>query len=272
MIPTFCLAIPHAAWLPERARMQADLLEALEIHGRDAHTFADREHWSAWFVKILRWGVEARGTHLLVLQDDVEVSPHFWEALGAMVTAWPSDLVSLAATHSIGPEVARQGRRSYLTKKVVGWGYVLPMALVRDLLEWCLAGNMAAFRERLPTDGEDTMIGQFLHERGLLARCPVPTIIDHRFCASTNPGFDEHTHRRSTVTWRGFAPEDMATPEWWLTTAAELPPDDWRRCWWCGERPEGFRSAKTGALVCGTCVLSMVGASMGLTITAGATK
>ena len=121
----------------------------------------------------------------------------------------------------------------------------------------------------MPRDGEDTFTAGWLASIGVVPRCPVPTIVDHRMCASTNEGFDSHTHRRSTVTWRGYAAEDMATPGWWQTTAETLPPDDWRRCWWCGARPEMARSAVTGALICGTCVTGLVGSRCGVTMRAG---
>ena len=285
MTPTVALGIPHASWLPERAAMMAELREGLRI-SKDVRGFAgtnrpppsaymefsDREHWSLWFPKMLRWALTTDASHFVTLQDDVEVAPSFWPSLTAMLTAWPSDFVSLAATHSLGPEVARQGRRSYLTSKVVGWGWACPMPLVRSLLAWMDAGALAEWRKEYPNDGEDSMAARFLARevyvsgQARTARCPVPTIVDHRFCKSTNEGFDDHTHRKSTVTWRGFAAEDMATPDWWRTTAAELPPDDWRRCWYCGERPGAQRSGATGAEICGVCITAFVGSKFGLTM------
>ena len=301
--PTFALAIPHASWIPERALMMTELREALGVrphdfddnackHGTEGHSvtmfggshcgpsslagsfryeeFTEREHWSSWFLKILRWAGDADASHLLVLQDDVEVAPHFWEALSAMVTAWPGEFIGLAATHSLGPEIARRGQRSYFARKVVGWGYVIPIAIVGDLYFACTTGGLLeAFRAQFPTDGEDTMIAAFLKERRIPVRCPVPTIVDHLFCKSTNEGFDVHTHRRSTVTWRGFSPEDMACPSWWQTHCAELPPDDWRRCWYCGKREEAFHSPDTGCGLCAPCVLGLVGSRLGLTVKTG---
>ena len=86
----------------------------------------------------------------------------------------------------------------------------------------------------------------------------MPTIVDHLHVASTNEGFDDHTHRRSVVTWRGYEPADMVVPSWWSSACTRLPPDDWRRCWWCGERPEAMRSATTGALLCMPCLAALV--------------
>ena len=277
--PRAALAIPHAAWLPERAAMMAELRESLGIAAgastrswpsADVAVFAEREHWTGWFLRILRWGARSESaSHLVVLQDDVEIAPSFWPSLHAMLTAWPTDVVSLAATHSLGPEVARQGRRSYRTAKIVGWGWAMPLPLVDELLAFAEGGGLADFRAAMPRDGEDTFTAGWLASIGVVPRCPVPTIVDHRMCASTNEGFDSHTHRRSTVTWRGYAAEDMATPGWWQTTAETLPPDDWRRCWWCGARPEIARSAVTGALICGTCVTGLVGSRCGVTMRAG---
>ena len=104
----------------------------------------------------------------------------------------------------------------------------------------------------------------YLASKGILPRCPVPTVVDHLHVASTNKGFDEHTHRRTVVTWRGYEPADMEEPSWWCTTCATLPDDDWRRCWWCGERPEMIRSAATDAVICRQCIGLLALGAMGL--------
>jgi hypothetical protein len=293
-LKTVALAIPHAAWIPERAQMMRELRSLLGIVEHDDHDhetetcrgvvtfdnglcglhrqpeeyreFTDREHWSSWFLKMLRWSVSTGADTFLTLQDDVEVAPSFWPSLSAILEAWPGDVIGLAATHSLGPEVARQGRRSYMTNKVVGWSWAMPMPLVKELLAWCEGGALEAFRKRLPNDGEDTLVGEFLASRNKPVRCPVPTIVDHRLTPSTNEGFDDHTHRRATVTWRAFAAEDMAVPSWWQTAYGMLPADDWRQCWWCSEKPDEMRSSVTGAAICRRCIASLMLVLMGIKI------
>lgn len=260
---TIALAIPSAVWLPERAA----LLDALRPQLSSADHYlelVDREHWSQWAIHSWEWAVDTGADWFLSLQDDVELAPHFWPALRAMMSAWPKDVIALAATHSLAREVARTGRRSYLSGRIVGWGWAMPVPLVRELLAWAHGGALEQFRAEFPKDGEDTFVGLFLAARSIVPRSPVPTIVDHLHVASTNEGFDNHTHRRSVVTWRGYEPADMVVPSWWLSTCTRLPPDDWRRCWWCGERPEAMRSATTGALLCMPCLATLVLSKLGV--------
>jgi hypothetical protein len=275
--PLVALGVPHAEWLLDRAEMMSGLRAALGLDAPPpwvyAREFTDREHWQEWFPKMLEWACACGGgrgaTHFVTLQDDVEVAPHFWPSLRAMLSAWPDEVIGLAATHSLAREVARQGRRSYRTPRLVGWGWAMPIGLVRELLEWMAAGNLAHFRQECPLDGEDTLTMAFLHTHQIQPRSPVPTIVDHLHVASTNAGFDDHTHRRAVVTWRGYEPADMAEPTWWQTACTDLPHDDWRRCWWCGKRPEFARSPYTGALVCRVCLGTMVLRAMGIDARAG---
>ena len=97
--------------------------------------------------------------------------------------------------------------------------------------------------------------------RGAQIRHPCPTIVDHLHLPSTNGAdFDVHTNTQASVTWRGFAEEDMATPEWWQTPTTWLPPE-WTRevaamlgpCQWCGKRRATMRSEVTGIGICKPC-------------------
>jgi hypothetical protein len=274
---TIALAVPHAPWITERARMMGELREALDIGpslevgeacskaGLVAYKeFTDRCHWSKWARDSWRWGYDSRADWFVTLQDDVEVAPNFWPALAAMLEAWDGECISLAATHSMGAEVARTGRRSYRTMKVTGWGWAMPRGMLSGLLEYCEEGMIPRFRHEHPKDGEDTFIASFLKGHGIMPKHPVPTIVDHRFCASTNVGFDDHTHRKSTVTWRGYKPEDMASPEWWRTASTDLPPDHWRKCWACLVREPRTTFAATGVALCAQCIVAAVGGTMGV--------
>jgi hypothetical protein len=112
------------------------------------------------------------------------------------------------------------------------------------------------FHEQRPNDGEDSFLAQWLTSKGYAIRHPVPTIVDHLHVQSTNEGFDNHTHRRSTVTWRDYSPSDMADPDWWKTTATVLPLDLWRRCHWCGKTEVDAVSIVTGIGLCAKCALT----------------
>ena len=262
------IGCPTAAWIPDRRV----LMEALrpELSGADYYReFKDPEPWMDWFTKMLRWATSTDADWFLTLQDDVELAPNFFPALHAMMTAWPGEVIGLAATHSLAREVARQGRRSYRTPKVVGWGWAMPMPMVTGLLEWAEAGNLKEFHAKHPTDGEDTFTAAYLLTLGIKTRSPVPTIIDHRHVSSTNEGFDDHTHRRSVVTWRGYEALDMAVPSWWQTACTDLPHDDWRKCWACGERPDEIGIYGTKARICRVCLTAYVASQCGLQMRVG---
>ncbi len=265
------LFIPHAEWVPARVATLADVWHTLHGHTGfatlDINVNANRCHWSEWALGGWREAIASQADVFVTIQDDVEVAHNFWPSLSAMFEAWPQDdVISLAATHSLGPEVARQGRRSYRTGRITGWGWAMRMPLLRELVAWCDAGNLDKFRERMPSDGEDTLVTLFLAERRIVPRNPVPTIVDHLFLPSTNPGFDNHTHRRSTVTWRGYVPEDMATPSWWQTTCSLLPGDHWRMCSFCLARPVDAESPVTAIGICRMCIGSMALGLMGITV------
>ena len=265
---TIALGVPSAIWLPTRS----GLMEALrrEVSQADRYReFVEPEEWTSWFPRMLTWAVGTDCDTFLTLQDDVELSPTFWPSLRAMLEAWPGEVVGLAATHSLAREVARQGRRSYRTPRVVGWGWAMPMSLVRELLEWALAGNLEEFHRDYPTDGEDTFTHAFLSTKGILPRSPVPTIVDHLHVESTNPDFNDHTMRRSVVTWRGYEPGDMAQASWWRTECTELPHDDWRRCWACQTRPDEIGIYGAKLRLCRMCLTAYVASQCGLQLRLG---
>jgi len=264
------LAIPHASFIPERVTTMVNLRGQLGVTANlvrqstffhlDYHEFTDREKWyptkdsEGWFMKMLRWGIATEADWFFTLQDDVEVAPHFWRSLLAMLRAWPNDkLLHLAANHSQGPEVARQGRHSYFTNTVVGWAWGCPRAVFIELVEWC-DKNLQAYRGSVPGGGEDMMVAKFCAERGYLIRHPCPTIADQVFVASTFPGNDLHTHRKCTVTWRDYSAKDMAEPTWWNTYAPELPLDIAHLCQWCGKFEAAAYSPHSKMGLCVACM------------------
>ena len=260
---TVALAVPCAVWIPERLAM----LDERRPRFAEADHYlelTDREHWSRWAIRSWKWALSTGAGWFLSLQDDVELAPHFWPSLRAILTAWPNEpIVSLAAVHSLAREVARTGRRSYRTDRVTGWGWAMRMTVLADLVGWADSGALEEFRRTMPTDGEDTFVAKFCERNGLIPRSPVPTIVDHLHVASTNDGFDNHTHRRSVVTWRGYEPADMTEPSWWQSACTDLPSDVWRRCWLCGQNPAETPAAKTGAVACRVCLATLFAATVG---------
>ena len=83
-----------------------------------------------------------------------QVAPQLWPTLRAIVEAWPEEpFISLAAVHSQAREVARQGRRSYRSDRVIGWGYMISRATLQKLVWWCDTGGLDDYRAKFPGDG-----------------------------------------------------------------------------------------------------------------------
>jgi hypothetical protein len=218
---------------------------------------------------MLSWGVATEADFFLTLQDDVELAPNFWGALTAMLEAWyggdagdnlerPPELLCLASNHSLAPEVARQGRRSYYCPSVLGWGWGCSAGVLGRLLRDLESGpkSIDAYRSQTPGGSEDVMIAKWAAGSGALVRHPVPTIVDQRYVPSTFEGNDRHTHRKATVTWRDYGDRaaSMTYPEFWRSYAPSLPIDIERACCYCGDREAFSFSPKTGAGLCRDCL------------------
>jgi hypothetical protein len=139
-LTSIALGIPHTPWIEERAASMARVKEALRlILDRDAFSspgmggleyfqmFQEPEPKKKpmiWPRKMWTWGLETGADWFLTLQDDTLYPAYFWNALKAMLPhVGPNQVLSLAATHPIGPEIARQGHRWYRTNSwVIGWG------------------------------------------------------------------------------------------------------------------------------------------------------
>jgi hypothetical protein len=276
--PSFALAIPHAPWIPERAENMRRLSRepGLTCFEDDFCTwtkiFDEKAPWPERSVRRWEWAISTGATHFVQLEDDVVVAPHFWRSLAAMVRAWPEDTICLASTHSMAPMVVAQGRRSYFTPRLIGWGCAWPMPRTAAILAHAKEGHLAAFASRPGKPCEDTFLAEFFVQRGIPIRHPCPTIVDHLHMVSTNgEDFDLHTNTQASVTWRGYAAEDMAEPEWWRTPTTWLQPE-WTReeaalmgvCQWCGERPTVLRSEVTCMGICNRCTFRIIAQALGV--------
>lgn len=277
MILSFALAIPHAPWIPERAANMARLRNDLGKDWLDLnpdsrfHTFDEKGPWPERSLRRWAWALKTGASHFVQLEDDVVVAPCFWRALSAMVTAWSEDVICLAATHSMAPLVAAQGRRSYLTPRFVGWGGVWPMTVLKELVAHAAGGALESFFSRPGKPCEDTFLAEFFVGSGKRVVHPVPTIVDHLHMVSTNgQDFDAHTNTQASVTWRGYAEGDLCSPDWWRTPQTYLPPE-WTReevalmgvCQWCGKKPAELRSEVTHVGICRPCGLRVTVEMMG---------
>jgi len=247
-VPTFALAIPHTPWVPERLESLRRLKTELRIFdlppgsrpdgdwyiwdereqhaGRsrgcgvvDYRLFSDREpNWS-WSARLWQWGLDSGATHIVQLQDDVQVGPDFWPQLRAMVEAVPDAILGLESVMAIGSPWYTTG------DGLIGVGYVIPRDDLRELLNF---RDTPSFGEHVDADrlpclrpgsaerlNEDQLIGMFTFSTGRKIWHPVPTIIDHNVDIASTYGNDSHSHRRpARSTVRGDrAPESWGVPE-----------------------------------------------------------
>lgn len=289
MTPKFALALPHTPWIPARAESFARLLDGLGLVEHDddctgdlpleygicarpgvpvVHLalFRDKEPNRVWSQKMWRWAVE-RGvrqgvTHLVQIQDDVQVAPNFWDALTAMVSAVPNQIIGLEQAHPMGPEIFRKGEHWCRTRAwLIGPAYVFPVHLLAEFLQWCDANP-----ERVASENEDTLVNRWAAEHAQIDIWhPVPTIIDHDTSVpSTYPGNESHSHRRPTVTWQCVPAEMLAATAYWTPPQEPLPQrlvDPYaNHCWYCLRENAIIASHDTGARIGKQCLARICGA------------
>jgi hypothetical protein len=194
MTAIFALAIPHCAWLPERVTSMARLKDQLGNRPKFYKEFAEKEpNWS-WSEKLWNWAIATGATHLVQLQDDIEVDAGFWPNLRAMVDARPDDIIGL---ESINP-LAKYMTSSWYTDGdcCVGVAYVIPVPVLVTMMQW---------RNSLPSGlvqnvNEDDLIGLFALCTQRKIWHPVVTIVDHDTTVPSSYKNDAHPNRKPVMT------------------------------------------------------------------------
>jgi hypothetical protein len=257
MTPTFSLVINHAPWREDRKAVLVEMIEALDVHRAPATFFLnDKDHRSGdwlhgeakveWELDQWQWARRQGSSHHVFLTDDLNISPHFWKILEAMVTAHPEDAIGLLCNHPAGPGLFRRGFHSYRCNSwIVGPAYVLPHDMLVGFLEWFEAlpdGNEPGQKAYL---NDDSSINEWITKRGPRRSWhPLPTIIEHRPDIPTttkHPG-EMNRYARERVSWRRIrahteehgwseaglviAPVYLADPKYWNTEAPMLSVED----------------------------------------------
>ena len=261
---TLALGLPHTPWIPERVESFARLREQLgDLDAAPQHVriFDERASNKVWPRKMWQWMLDTGASHCLTLQDDCIVSPDFWPALRAMIECAPARILGLSAAHPLGPEMARQGRRWYRTQSwIIGWAYCLPRDVLARFVEW-----LDANPETVAVLNEDQLLNEWITRTDQDTWHPVPSIVDHDTSIGSTYANDAHVHRRTTVTWRGYQPEDLVSVDWWRTgDCPRLPLADVARCWGCLKDQMAVKTQLTGAGLCRVCVVQFVAHLLGV--------
>jgi hypothetical protein len=227
---SFALAIPHTPWRPERVETFQRLRDALGVHDDvalpehvfEARAFTERAPNHVWSEAMWKWGTRQGASHFVQLQDDVIPAPDFWSALRAMVEAVPDEVIGLEVAAPAARALFAEGHHWCTTADgLIGVGYVIPVALLRDFLEWRETRLKSGAVQAV---SEDTLIGLWCITTGRRIWHPIPTVIDHDTSIASTYGNDHHPHRRPVVTWDVLdKPADLAAVEWWLDTPSQVP-------------------------------------------------
>jgi len=183
--PTFALAISHTPWNRDRVANMVRMRAVLNGWAVAYREVTERLPNADWSRLMWGWGAMQAATHVVFLQDDLDVAPAFWPMLSAMVRAVPHRVISLIGNHPHAERALDRGEAWWCMCEVLGSGYVIPSPLLGVFLDW-----RDRLGERARTANEDYLISSFLFATGRKAWCPVPTPIqtrpDHAI-ASTNP-------------------------------------------------------------------------------------
>jgi len=132
----------------------------------------DPEHEGCLATARRAWSVPARGTHVVVLSDDVELCVGFTDYSTRIARAHPDEIISLFPIQfSDRRSVSRYPRRSpYVeTKSLSGAGIMMKA----EYVEPCLA----FWREE--RTGDDTNIQAWAKTQGIQILTTLPAILDH---------------------------------------------------------------------------------------------
>ncbi len=227
----FALSITHCPWIEKRVHSMDRLRTALGV--RDLangmcftvpatgsvvpyHEETQRAPWWVWADSQWCWGAAQDATHVVFIQDDASAPSFFWHVLQLMVAARPTEIISLHCMHLASMTLMRQGVRWCSTADgLIGLGYVMPIAVLREFCRWRLEAMRPGGAQEL---AEDSQINVFALCTGRRIFHPIPTILDHdTTIASTNAA---QTAGRPRVVWTdgdvgGWSTIDLRTPEFW---------------------------------------------------------
>lgn len=145
----FATSIAHAPHKPERI---ATLARMLDVLGDNVHVESLPGKPHEWSLR--QWeGALGRGTHALLMNDDLVLRPDFRDALWKAIAVHPAEIVSLYAAHK-----QASGVWHLTAEGLIGNAYVIPMPLLERFLEWRAHDLVPGVVERL---SEDQLVNLF---------------------------------------------------------------------------------------------------------------
>lgn len=199
---TYCIAVSHTPWVPERVETYKRLCDSLQLDSWDTvppgrfKCFDEKEPNGVWSRKMWAWAAAQAVDWCVFLQDDTVVSPSFHSDLEhAIAKAW--DIIGLQVAHPIAPGLFNEGYLAFTTTDaVVGVGYAVWRETLREFLDW-----LSAHEDVAAGISEDTLLGAWCALTGRNIYHPIPTCVDHDTTVPSTYANDGHGNRRSRVNW-----------------------------------------------------------------------
>jgi hypothetical protein len=137
-------------------------------------------------------GIDAGGTHHLVLTDDLTLADEFWQGLHNAVAARPADFLSLLTVRRGARDAVARGKHWCVSwGGLTGAANVLPSGLVADFLAW----EQANIDPACPHDDVRLSAWCLQNQPRRRVYTPVPCLVDHgRFLSviPDSPAFGTH--------------------------------------------------------------------------------
>ena len=280
MIPVL---ISHARFAEGRVESCARLMDGLWAAGlRHVEVLASeqREPGHVWARRAWQRAADIGGA-VLVLQDDVRVHPRLGDVLLCALAAADASIVALHTTFPAVESLAWAGARWVRSTLVSGPAYVLRHGVARRILGFCDKLD----RGLLEKANDDHLLQYFAAWSHEPAWSTVPALVVHDASVPSTFGYDGHPWRTTPVSWEheAFRGVELARLDTWR---AEREPAflgcSWMSeselagvarsvelgfgtasCWACGRAPGAIRT-ETGAMFCRGCLVTMVGALLGV--------
>lgn len=234
------VCVTHTPWIPKRVetmtKLRRQLFELTDdaAHWREAIVYREettRAPNYVWSELMWRWGSEQDATHVLFMQDDLNIPEQFWKWLDALVTGRPNDVIAFSSAHPAARSILLEGKSGYTTAEgLIGIAYLMPRPTLCDVIRWRENEIVATAPRRM---SEDSLLGLYCMTRGIPIFHPVPSIVDHDLDADSTYGNDGHMYRTPQATWKeldrlhsAIAAEgrelDMLNPQWWAQEAPHV--------------------------------------------------
>jgi hypothetical protein len=207
-------AVAHAAWVPDRRRTLARLLEQL---GEDVlvSVSSGPEHAAIWGRRIWEWAAR-QDEHVCILNDDVLVHPELRKIVEAMIEEVPDEPLSLHTNVFGAVAESMAGHHWCRCYWYTGPAVVLSPEHARSLLAWVYKTPWSF----LSRTNEDNVAIHWAWERQRPFWCAIPAPVLHDTATSSTLGYDDHPWRVPTVPWTRFPDAKLADPAWWRVEAA----------------------------------------------------